>query len=137
MIKRLAHVNVLSHDLAASEHFYCEVLGLEKAFDFSKNDKPFGFYVKCGETTFVEVFLAADTGEQQRPLIHHLCLELEDIDAFIASVRSKGWTITDKKLGVDQSWQAWITDPSGVRIEVMQYTENSSQFTGKACVANW
>ena len=137
MIKRLAHICLMSPDLAASEHFYCEVLGLKKAFDFTKNDKPFGFYVELGETTFIEVFLTGTEIEQKHPLINHLCLELEDIDAFITSVRGKGWEITDKKLGVDQSWQAWITDPTGVRIEVMQYTENSSQFTGKACVANW
>jgi catechol 2,3-dioxygenase-like lactoylglutathione lyase family enzyme len=137
MIKRLAHVCLMSTDLAASEHFYCEVLGLKKAFDFTKDDKPFGFYVECGDTTFIEVFIRRDEGEPQRPLINHLCLELEDIDAFIASVRSKGWEITDKKKGVDQSWQAWITDPSGVRIEVMQYTEDSSQFTGRTVVANW
>ena len=34
------------------------------------------------------------------------------------------------KLGGDGAWQAWITDPSGVRIELMQYSEDSSQFSG-------
>lgn len=36
-----------------------------------------------------------------------------------------------KRLGGDGAWQAWITDPSGVRIELMQYSEDSSQFSGK------
>lgn len=137
MIKRLAHINIGSNNLAESEHFYCDILGLKKAFDFSKNDQPFGFYLATGEMTFIEVFIQSDPANYDRPIIKHLCLEVEDLDEVIASVRGKGWEITDKKLGVDQSWQAWITDPSGVRIEVMQYTPESSQYTGRACVANW
>lgn len=45
-----------------------------------------------------------------------------------------GYAVTEKKLGADQSWQAWTTDPSGVRIEFHQYTAHSSQVTGKDCV---
>lgn len=137
MFKRLAHVNVGSYNLAESERFYCEILGMKKAFDFVKDDAPFGFYVSAGETTFIEVFIHSPETDCKRPLINHLCLEVEDLDAVIATIRGKGWEVTDKKLGVDQSWQAWITDPSGVRIELMQYTADSSQYTGKTCVANW
>ncbi len=137
MIKRLAHINVISNDLAQSEYFYCEVLGLKKAFNFYKDDQLFGFYLAVGETTFIEVFIDSQPASQQNPLIRHLCLEIDDIDAVIASVRAKGWMITDKKLGTDHAWQAWITDPSGVSIEVMQYTEQSSQYTGADCRVDW
>jgi len=70
-------------------------------------------------------------------IIRHLCLEVEDLDATIAEIRMNDWEITDKKFGCDNSWQAWITDPSGVEIELMQYTEESSQFTGKPCDVDW
>lgn len=137
MIKKLAHANIISHDLAASEHFYCDILGLTKAFEFYKNDELFGFYIAIGDLTFIEVFIQHEEANTERPLIRHLCLEVEDIDAVIDSIRSKGWEITDKKQGADQSWQCWITDPSGVRLELMQYIEASSQYTGKACIVTW
>jgi glyoxylase I family protein len=137
MIKRLAHVNIGSNDLAESEHFYCDVLGLKKAFEFYKNDSLYGFYVEAGETTYIEIFIQQEEANYERPIMRHLCLETEDLDAVIKSVRSKGWEITDKKFGCDQAWQAWITDPSGVRIEVMQYTAESSQFTGTPCEVTW
>ena len=137
MFKRLAHINIGATDLAASERFYTEILGMEKAFDFVKDGKPYGFYVKAGDTTFIEVFIQGEPPTNDNILLKHMCLEVEDLDAVIETIRSRGWEVTDKKQGVDQSWQAWVTDPSGVRIEIMQYTDNSSQFTGKTCNVNW
>ena len=137
MITRLAHVNIVSADLAASEHFYCDVLGMKKAFQFFRNGALFGFYLDAGEMTFIEIFQQSEEVNLERPLIRHLCLEVEDIDSAVETIRSKGWEITDKKRGRDQSWQAWVTDPDGVRIELMQYTEQSSQYTHADVDANW
>ena len=44
VITRLAHINILAHDLAAAEQFYCGVLGMERGFDFIKNGELYGFY---------------------------------------------------------------------------------------------
>ena len=137
IIKRLAHINIGATDLPAAEHFYCEVLGMERVFDFLKNGELYGFYVQSGDGTYIEIFIQEQAANFDRPIMRHLCLEVEDIDAAITHIRSKGWEITDKKMGGDQSWQAWITDPSGVRIELMQYTEASSQFTGAPCIVTW
>ena len=46
----------------------------------------------------------------------------------------KGYEVTEKKLGADESWQTWVTDPSGVRIEFHEYTEKSTQITGEDCI---
>ena len=137
MIKQLAHINIGSYDLSASENFYCNVLGMEKTFEFIKDGELYGFYAGAGSTTFVEVFIEENEIGDIPTIIRHLCLEVEDLDATIAEIRMNDWEITDKKFGSDNSWQAWITDPSGVEIELMQYTEESSQFTGKPCDVNW
>ena len=137
MIKQLAHINIGSHDLTDSEHFYCNILGMEKTFEFIKDGELYGFYAGAGNTTFVEVFIEEKEVENSSSLMHHLCLEVEDLDTVIAKIRMKGWEISDKKFGRDNSWQAWISDPSGVQIELMQYTKESSQFTGKACEVDW
>ena len=137
MIKRLAHINIGSYDLKASEDFYCNILGLEKIFEFIKDGELFGFYAGTGNTTFVEVFLQDEVRESSSSLLHHLCLEVEDLEAAILEIKGKGWEISDKIMGGDNSWQAWISDPSGVQIELMQYTDESSQFTGKAVEVDW
>ena len=66
--------------------------------------------------------------------IRHLCLEVDDIESVSRALKTHGFEVSDKKLGGDQSWQAWTTDPSGVRIEFHQYTQTSAQRTGKDCI---
>jgi len=56
---------------------------------------------------------------------------VDDLEAVIAALKSKGLEVSEKKLGGDGAWQAWITDPAGIRIELMQYGQASSQFSGR------
>lgn len=137
LIKQVAHICIGATDLEAAENFYCNLLGMERGFDFLKDGELIGFYAKAGENTFIEIFIEGATPNFERPIIRHLCLEVDDIDGVIAELRSKDVDVTDKKMGGDQSLQAWLTDPSGVSIELMQYTAESSQLTGKPCIVDW
>ena len=130
MIKRLAHVCLGAKDLAASRTFYVQQLGLEVAFEFFRGGQPIGFYLRAGEGAFIEVFADEAAADAERPRIKHFCLEVEDLDGLIATLSERGVDITQKQLGGDNAWQAWITDPSGIRIELMQYRPDSAQFTG-------
>ena len=75
---------------------------MRRVFDFLEKGSLFGFYLDAGDMTFIEIFKQRVEVNNERPLIHHICLEVEDIDAVIQDVRGKGWTITDKKPGVDE-----------------------------------
>lgn len=130
MIKRLAHVCIGAVDLDAAERFYVEALGMGRAFEFYRAGQRIGFYIKAGGTTFLEVFATSEAPETGNSLIKHFCLEVEDLDAVISRLSHRGIEVSAKKLGADNAWQAWITDPSGVRIELMQYCDKSAQFTG-------
>ena len=134
MIKRLAHICIHTRDLNATETFYCEALGLEKGFVFEKDGAPFGFYVKLGGKSFIEVFKGdpAEVGN-----INHVAIETDNMDRVISRLREHGFEATEKKFGGDNTWQAWTTDPSGVRIEFQQYTNQSMQFTGGVCKVDW
>ncbi len=137
MIKQLAHVCIMSNDLGKTEKFYCDLFGLKRSFNFYKESELFGFYLGLENRTFIEVFFNLDAHEGDNPLINHLCLEVENIDAVIEKARSHGYEISDKQKGVDNTWQAWIRDPSNVRIELFEYTSESSQFNGADCEVNW
>lgn len=134
MIKQLAHLCIHTQDLAETERFYCEALGCERGFEFERNGRLFGFYLKLGQNTFIEVFEGnpGDVGN-----INHLSLEVDDIDQVIASVKAHGYDVGEKSLGADQSWQAWTEDPNGVRIEFHEYTPDSMQLVGGTCVVDW
>ena len=130
MITRLAHVCIGANDLDAAERFYVQQLGMELAFDFIRDGKRIGFYVNAGQTTFIEIFALGESPADERPLIKHFCLEVADMDAAIDELTRRGAAVEAKKMGADNNWQAWLTDPSGVRIELMQYSPTSAQFSG-------
>jgi lactoylglutathione lyase/glyoxylase I family protein len=128
---------MMTQDLAASEHFYCEVLGLKKAFDFTKGGKKIGLYIEAGARTWIEIFSHADAPFPSLGAINHFCLEVTSLDEAIKQIRAKGVEITDKKYGVDDTWQSWTKGPSGERIELFEYTAKSAQFLGGDRVADW
>ncbi|NIA12839.1 MAG: VOC family protein [Nitrospiraceae bacterium] len=134
MITGMAHVCIGTADLRATEDFYCNVLGFERHFAFIRNGEECGFYLALPDGSFIEVFEQESTPEAANPPIKHICLEVADMDGFIDRARAQGVEVSDKSLGGDRSWQAWLTDPSGVRIELHQYTPESSQNTRVDCV---
>lgn len=134
LITQIAHICIGAIDLKQSEHFYCTALGLKKKFRFIRDGKEFGFYLDLGNETFIEIFEQTALESSERHPIKHLCLQVADVDAVIGVLRSYGYPVSDKKLGTDRSWQCWVSDPHGVRIEMHQYTPESSQLTGRDCV---
>ncbi len=139
LIKQVAHTCIFAHDIEATETFYREVFLVEPKFRFRRKGKKFGFYFDMGGRTFVEVFEKPESEFTETNQINHICLEAHDLDAFIAHVRSKGVKISDKVMGVDHTWQAWMADPNGVKYEIFQYTDKSMQFgpDGEWCEATW
>jgi lactoylglutathione lyase len=111
--------------------FYCNVLGLSRVFDLSHGDKPWIIYLKVCGGQFIELFYTGpeETVEQANSASYtHLCLEVFDIHEACESIKSKGYPLTSEPVqGIDLNMQAWVADPDGNRIELMQINENSPQ----------
>ena len=139
LVKQVAHTCIFARDLGAVEAFYRDVCGVAPKFDFKRGDERIGFYLDFGNRTFIEVFLKGETRFEESNQINHICLETDDIDAFISNAKAKGISVTEKKLGVDHTWQCWLADPSGVKLEIFQYTADSMQFgpDGAVCQVDW
>jgi catechol 2,3-dioxygenase-like lactoylglutathione lyase family enzyme len=128
MITGLSHACFTVSDLAKSVAFYRDGLGLEEAFDLnipSANLK--GVYLRVGGRTFIELFQGDPVQTPPNATYKHICLEVDDIERTAGEIRSRGVEVGDIKLGSDQSYQAWITDPDGNRIELHQFTAESLQ----------
>jgi catechol 2,3-dioxygenase-like lactoylglutathione lyase family enzyme len=137
MTRRIAHVCIGATDLAAVERLYCEGLGFERRFDFTKAGRLVGFYLHAGNETFLEVFLSDAVPPHGNP-IRHFCIEVDDLDAVRSRVQAMGYVVTDKAMGADHTWQFWIRNaPDGVQIELQQYTPESCQQTGRPCEITW
>ena len=68
---------------------------------------------------FVELFYGCE-GENAGSF-NHICISVEDIDAACAQVLAAGYPVDRMpELGCDGNKQAWLVDPDGNRIELMQ-----------------
>ncbi len=140
MITQLAHINLFSDQPKEMIDFYVNKLGLKIAFTLdTEKGVPFGWYIKCGKMTFIEIFdqvgAVRQWGGKVTALEHgskfkHLCLEAEDLENFRDVLIEKGVSISSITVGMDNSKQAWIKDPDGNDIELMEYTPASFQKRG-------
>jgi lactoylglutathione lyase len=67
---------------------------------------------------------------------NHVCLEVANIDVAARELEAAGVPlIRGKQMGADGNWQAWIEDPDGHRIELMQMMPDSLQVRAIARMA--
>lgn len=137
MIRRLAHLCLVTNDLEKLVAFYRDGLGLTVAFTFRNADgATFGVYLACGDTTFIEIFdqvlSAKQWGGNTEPLhagnrYGHLCLEVTGIADLRQALLGRGLNVGEIRTGYDRSLQMWTEDPDGNRLELMEYTHRSQQ----------
>ena len=141
MIRQLAHLNFVTNDLSKIIDFYVNKLGMKIKFTLdNRHGQPFGYYFECGNSTFLEFFdqtMAAEVwGGNVTELTggtryKHFCLEVTGLDEFCKELKNRGVPVSDISMGMDNSRQAWISDPDGNQIELMEYGYASLQLTGK------
>ncbi len=136
-VKQVAHVCVFAKDLEQTKAFYRDVLGMTVAFNFTRDGQVFGCYLDVGNGSYIEIFHKPAATHDETNQINHLCLEVDDIDDAIEDLRANGVEASDKKLGCDDTWQSWIRDPNGTKIELFEYTDKSAQLVGGDRVADW
>lgn len=126
----LGHAAFACHDLEAALRFYA-LLGLNEAFRLDHDDgSPWLVYVHVAGDRFLELFTGGPAPEAQRPRgsYLHLCLVVDDLVAVVEDLRAKGVAIDrEPKRGRDANLQAWIKDPDGNAIELMQIAPESPQ----------
>lgn len=137
MIKQLAHINIMTDHVEDFLDFYVKKLGLPVKFTLKgKNGKDFGWYIDCGNLTFIEVFDQKGAvnewgGEMQKlsndKKFRHLCFQVSEIEQYKKILESKGVSAGEISMGKDNCRQMWVTDPDGNAIELMEYTDKSLQ----------
>ena len=129
MITDIAHLAIAAHDLDRSLAFYAR-LGLHESFRLHHEDGTLMLvYLRVWGNQFIEVFPNGPAPEPNRQgSFLHLCLLVDDLHNTVEGFRKEGITIEQEpKVGLDHNWQAWIRDPDGNAIELMQLDETSPQ----------
>ena len=137
MIRQLAHICFFSDNIASMVKFYSDTLGLKIKFTLDNSEgKPFGYYFDCGNSSFIEVFDREMAVKQWGGILEksisgnrfqHFCFEVIGLADFKSKIEKKGLKVSEISTGMDNSQQAWIADPDGNSIELMEYTGRSLQ----------
>jgi lactoylglutathione lyase len=128
----IGHVAIRVKDVARALEFYTGRLGFAEILRMDRDDGSLWLiYLRITDDQFLEIFPDA-VGERAPPReangLNHVCLTVDDLDRIVDQLAGRGVPLTQgKKVGADGNLQAWIEDPDGNRIELMQMAPDSLQ----------
>ena len=129
MITDLGHPAFAVHDIERSLAFSAK-LGIRESFRLNHEDGSLMLiYLHVGGDRFIEIFShGPEPDAQRKQSFMHLCLLTDDLHGIVEQLQREGIAIEQEpKVGLDHNWQAWIRDPDGNAIELMQLVEESPQ----------
>ena len=133
MIQGIAHAAFNVGDMEKTLAFYENTLGFRKAFEIPRPEtgEPWIVYVYGGCGQFIELFYGATVENPCKSDsigFNHICVAVDDIhEAWKKVVETGAPQDVAPKQGADYNWQCWTHDPDGIRIEIMQLSEESPQ----------
>ncbi len=125
---RMPHVGVLAGDLEAAKAFYEGILGLHELWRGTRNPAMLSWvHEQVPEgPDFIELMLYAQLpAPNKRGTVHHLCLEVPDIEKARAILAARAPRIgylrpMNIQTGVNRKRQLNLYDPDGTRVELME-----------------
>lgn len=131
-INGVGHVAIKVTDLDRSLDYYINKLGFPEMLRLHKDDGSVWLvYLRITDAQYLEVFPGAENDRApgwNANGMNHMCLTVENIDDTLAQVAAAGLELLlPLKTAIDGNRQAWLEDPDGNRIELMEMAEDSLQ----------
>ena len=132
-ITGIGHVAIKVTDLERSLDFYVKKLGFAEMMRLNKDDGSVWLvYLRITDEQYLEVFPGAENDRApgwDANGLNHVCLTVENIDPVLAQLeRARLPLLLPLKTAVDGNRQAWLEDPDGNRIELMEMSPDSLQY---------
>ena len=132
-INGVGHVAIKVTDLDRSLDYYINKLGFPEMLRLTKDDGTVWLvYLRITDEQYLEVFPGAENDRApgwNANGMNHMCLTVDDIDAVLARIAAAGLTLLlPLKTAIDGNRQAWLEDPDGNRIELMEMAPDSLQY---------
>lgn len=134
MPKRIDHVAIIVHDIEQALVFYRDTLGIvpgvikevpteQVRIAFLPMGGPGGSEIELIQPTTPDSSLAKYL-EKRGEGLHHICLEVDDIDGALAEMQEKGTPVLDKQPRIAAEGRAIFIHPkaaNGVLLELIEH----------------
>ena len=140
-LTRIGHVALKVANIERSLKFYRDTLGFAEMLRLARDDGSLWLvYLRITDDQYLEVFPEGEGGDVPGANMvgyNHMCLAVPDIDQTVRELEAAGIPLfRPKTKGADGNWQAWIQDPDGHRIELMQMAADGMQAEAIARLRN-
>ena len=129
-IAGIGHVAIRVKDIDRTLAFYVGRLGFEEMFRLEREGRLWIVYLRISDDQYLEVFPDGQGAPAAPESVgyNHLCLVVENMAHTLAALEAAGVPPTQpRRTGLDGNEQAWIADPDGHRIELMQMAPDGMQ----------
>lgn len=124
---KIHHIAITVNDLKESRKFYQDFFDFKISKEFERKDLGAKAVFLELNGFYIELWQFADIQENSDDLknikvrgIRHIAFEVENLDKIISDFQQKGVEATKPKLGASGHYYSFITDPSGVALELYQ-----------------
>jgi lactoylglutathione lyase len=132
-ISSIGHVAIRVKDADRTLDFYINKLGFAEMMRLERDGRLWLVYLRITDDQFLEIFPEGQgdhAPEREAIGYNHMCLTVPDIDQSVRELEAAGVPLSRSKAkGADGNWQAWIEDPDGHPIELMQMMPDGMQAT--------
>ena len=130
-VSSITHVAIRVKDVARTLDFYVGKLGMREMMRLDRDGRLWLLYLRVTDDQYLELFPDA-AGERAPPPeangLNHLCLTVDDIEAVVQELAERDVPLSRPlKRGADGNRQAWIEDPDGNRVELMEMAPDGLQ----------
>lgn len=132
-IHKLAHYSIRTYDLDASRKFYQNIMGMREGYRPPFKFPGIWFYLGEDESDFgvvhiigvdendpngLKEYLGDKTDLEGTGTVDHIAFISTGLKKFHETLRAENWTWTDRTVPSLGLHQVFVTDPSGVVIEM-------------------
>lgn len=132
-VTSIGHVAIKVKDFDVSLDYYVNKLGFPEMLRLHHDDGAVWLaYLRITDEQYLEIFPGAENDRApgwNANGMNHMCWTIDDLDACVAEIKAAGLELMSEiKTGADGNRQAWLEDPDGNRIEMMEMAPNSLQY---------
>lgn len=131
-INGVGHIAIKVTNLDRTLDYYVNKLGFSEMLRLNKDDGSVWLvYLQITDDQFLEVFPGAELDRApgwDANGMNHLCLTVDNIEAVVAQIDKLGLKLLlPLQTAADGNRQAWLEDPDGNRIELMEMAPDCLQ----------